>query len=110
MIKFGDVYPDKCGSMENGQGQVKPNVSSKYKFPMSLIFHENEEVVKNDEEVEDDDDVCNFKAKDVGSSCNPADVNNRERVKTSVDGGVDEEPGGNVSARSRSLGFRQSRA
>ena len=70
----------------------------------------DEEDVKNKEEVKDDainnDDVCDFKAKDVGSSYNPHDVNKPDRIKTFWDGGVDEEPGGNVSARSRSLRFR----
>ena len=110
MIKYQvsseDMYPDKCGSMENVQGQVKKNrdVFSKSKFPMSLTNDENEEDVKNDEEVkDDDDDVCDSMTKVVGSSYNSPDVKKQ-------DGEVDEEPGGNVSARSRSLRFRQSKA
>ena len=74
----------------------------------------NEENVKNVEEVKydvyDDDDVCDSMTKDVGSSYNSPDVNKNDRVKTSVEWGVYEEPGGNVSARSRSPRFRQSKA
>ena len=118
MIKSEDVYPDKIGSMENVQVQAKPNqdVSSMSKFSMSLTFHENvgdddEEDVTKDEEVKnDDDDVCDSMTKEVGSSYNSPDVNMHDKVKTLVEGEVDEEPGGNVSARSRSLRFRQSKA
>ena len=119
MIKFEDVYPDKNGSFKNVQVQFKPNldVSRKSKFLRSLTFNENvgeddEEDVKKEKEVknDDDDDVCDSMTKEVGSSYNPPDVNRHGRVKTSVDRGVDEEPGGNVSARSRSLRFRQSKA
>ena len=85
-------------------------MSSKSKFLISIRINKNdEEDVKNKEEVKDDtidDDVCDFKAKDVGSSYNPHDVNKPDRIKTFWDGGVDEEPGGNVSARSRILRFR----
>ena len=80
---------------------------------MSLTNEETEEddveYVENDEEVKsvyDDGNVCDFKANHVGSSYNPHDFNKPDRVKTSLDGGVGEEPGGNVSARSRSLRFR----
>ena len=101
------------------QDQVKPNqdASSKPKCPMSLttqeIEEDDEEYVENYEEVKnvyDDGDVCDFKTNNVGSSYNPPDVNKPDRVKTSLDRGVDEEPGGNVSARSRSLRFRQSKS
>ena len=117
MIKYQvsseDMYPDKCGSMENVQGQVKKNqdVSSKSKFPMSLTFHENEEDVKNDEEVKDDDDVdCDSMTRDVGSSYKFSEVNMQNFVKISIEGEFDDEPGGNVSARSRRLRFRQTKA
>ena len=114
MIKYQvsseDVYPDKCGSMENVQGQVKKNRDVS-KFPMSLTNDvKNEEDVKNDEEVkEDDDDVCDSMTKEVGSSYNSPDVKKQDE-DAKQDGEVDEEPGGNVSARSRSLRFRQSKA
>ena len=60
--------------------------------------------------VYDNGDVCDFEANDVGSSYNHPDANKPDEVKTSLDGRVDEEPGGNVSARSRSLRFRQSKS
>ena len=122
MIEIEDVHPNNIGSLENVQVQVKPNeeVSSKSKFPMSLTFHERDEEddtedVMNDEEendaiYDDNDDVCDSMTKDVGSSYNSPDVNKHDRVKTSDEGEVDKEPGGNVSARSRSLRFRQSKA
>ena len=47
---------------------------------------------------------------DVGSSSNSPDVNKDDKIKTLVEGEVDEEPGGNVSTRSRSPRFRHSRA
>ena len=110
--------------------EVKRHVS---KFPMSVAIQENddnedEENLKNDEgvkdddyddlknyeevkdDVYDDDDVCDSMTKDVGSSFNSPDVNKHDRVKTTVEGEVDEEPGGNVSARSRSPQFRHSKA
>ena len=106
---------DKIGSMMNVQVQVKPNqdVSSKSRCPMSLTIHDSEEDdeedVKNDEEVKDDvDDVYDSMTKEVGSSYNSPNVNIHDRVKISVEGEVDDEPGGNVSARSRRLRFRQS--
>ena len=82
------------------------------KFPMSLITTKNdEENLMNNEEVKnDDDDVCDSMTKEVGSSYNSPDVNMHDKVKTLVEGEVDEEPGGNVSARSRSLRFGQSNA
>jgi hypothetical protein len=64
---------------------------------------EDEKIVKNDEEVKDDvyhdDDVCDSRAKDAGSSYNSPVFNKHDRVKTSVEGEVDKEPEGNVSAR-----------
>ena len=72
----------------------------------------NEENVRNDDEVKDDvyddDHVRDSMAKDVGSFYNSPDVNKHDRVKTSVEleGEVDKEPGGNVSARSCSIRFR----
>ena len=111
----GSDQDHKIGSLENVQDQVKPNkdASSKPKCPMSLTNEESEEddaeYVENYEEVKNvynEEDVCDFKANDVGSSYNPPDVNKPDRVKTFLDRGVDEEPGGNVSARSRSLRFR----
>ena len=108
-VSSEDVYPDKCGSMENVQGQQ--DVSSKSKFPMSLTNDENEEDVKNDEEVkEDDDDVCDSMTRDVGSSYKFSEVNMQNFVKTSIEGEFDDEPWGNVSERSRSLRFRHSKA
>ena len=109
-IEIEDVHPNNIGSLENVQVQVKPNeeVSSKSKFPMSLTFHERDEEddtedVMNDEEendaiYDDNDDVCDSMTKDVGSSYNSPDVNKHDRVKTSDEGEVDKEPGGNVSA------------
>ena len=60
--------------------------------------------------VQVDDDVCDSMTKGVGSSYNSPDVNKQDRAKTSVEGEVDEEPGGNVSARSRSPRFRPNNA
>ena len=82
---------------------------------MSLTIHyseeDDEEDVKNDEEVKDDvDDVCDSMTKEVGSSYNSPNFNMHDRVKISVEGEVDDEPGGNVSARSRRLRFRQTKA
>ena len=101
--------------MEKVQDQVKPDrdASSKPKCPVSVTIkkseEDDEEYVENAEEVKDNDDnFCDYMTKEVGSSYNSPDVNKPDRVKTSLDGGVDEEPGGNVSARSRSLRFRPS--
>ena len=44
------------------------------------------------------------------STSNSPHVNKHDKVKTSVEGEVDEEPGRNVTAISRSPGFRQSKA
>ena len=87
---------------------------------MSLGLHKDEddelENVKNNEDVKDDvnddvnDDVCDSMAKCVGSSYNSPDVNKHDSVKTSVEGEIDEEPGGNVSARSCRPRFRLSNA
>ena len=109
----GSHQDHKIGSIENVQDHVKPNEDaySKWKFPTSLIFNENEEDGKNYEEVkDDDDDVCDSMTKEVGSSYNSPNINKHDRVKISVEGEVDDEPGGNVSARSRKLRFRQSKA
>ena len=83
--------------MENVQDQVKPNrdQSSKCKSPRSLPIRESEEddeeYVRNDEEVKnDDEDVCDSMTKEVGSSYNSPDV----KIKTSIEGEVDKEPGG----------------
>ena len=95
-----------------------------FESPMSLRFYQDvnedsddkncEENVKNSEEVEDDvfddDDVYDPMTEGVGSSYNFPDVNKHYSLKTSVEGEVDEEPGGNVSARSRSSEFRQTQA
>ena len=101
----------------NVQVQVKPDqdVSSKSKCQMSLTIHKNgedvEKDVENDEEVKYDvDDVCDSMTKEVGSSYNSPNVNINDRVKISVEGEVDDEPGGNVSARSHRLRFRQTKA
>ena len=112
-IMRGSHQDHKIGSIENVQDHVKPNedVYSKCKFPTSLIFNENEEDGKNYEEVkDDDDDVCDSMTKEIGSSCNSPNVNIQDKVKNSIEGEVDDEPGGNVSARSRRLRFRQSKA
>ena len=130
MTRIEEVYPYKIGTMKNVQvlGKSNQDVSSKSRLPMSVALQEyvqedsddendeveDEENVKNDEEVKDDvyddDDVCDSMVKDVSSSYNSPDVNNHDRFKTSVEGEVEEEPGGNVSARSRSPRFRQSKA
>ena len=79
---------------------------------MSLAIHKNdEEDVKTKEEVKDnaiygDDDVCDFEANYVCTSDNPPDVPMPDRVKTSLDGGVDKKLEGNVSSRSRNLRIR----
>ena len=56
------------------------------------------------------DDVCNSKAKVVGSSFNSPKPEKQDEVQAGLEGEVDEVPGGNVSARSRSFGIRQSNA
>ena len=67
--------------------------------------------MKNDEEVEDDDDeICDSMTKEVGSSHNSPNVNIKDKVKTSIEGEVDDEPGGNISTRSRRLRFGQSKS
>ena len=73
----------------------------------------NKDDVKNREEVRDEIfedvcDVCDFIAEDDVSSYNSPVVKMQDKVKTSLEGEVDEEPGGNVTTRSRSLRFRQS--
>ena len=77
--------------MENVQGQVKKNqdVSSKFKFPMSLTFHEKEVMLENDVEMKEvmlkndvevksvilnEDDVCDAMAPSVSSFYNSPDV------------------------------------
>ena len=132
MIKFKDVFPDKIETMRGVQDTVNldQDVTKKSKCqdsaakrpvsksPMSLTIQENDgnyevedvEIVKNEEEVnaiyDDEDDVCDSITEDVGSSYNSPDVHKHDRVKTLDGGEVDEEPGGNVSSRSCSVGFR----
>ena len=72
------------------------------------VYDDEDEAVKD--VYNDDVDVCDFMTKEVGSSYNSPDVNIHDKVKTSIEGEVDEEPGGNVSARSRSPRFRQTSA
>ena len=74
-----------------------------------------EDDVKNREEMREEIcevvyDVCDYIAEGVVSSYNSPDVKVHEQVKASSEGEVDEEPGGNVSARSRSKRFRRSSA
>ena len=46
-------------------------------------------------------------AQGVNSSYNSSDVNEHDKVKTSIEGEVDKEPGGNVYARTQSPRFMQ---
>ena len=129
MIKFEEVLLKEFGIVMSMQDLLKPvDVYIKSKLPMCVRLQENVpedsgngnyeqedmENVKNDEEVRDeiydDDDVCDSMAQGVGSSYNSPDVNKHDRVKTSVEGEVEEEPGRNVSARSCIPSFRQSKA
>ena len=53
-------------------------------------------------DVYDYDDVYDSITEDVGSSNNYPDVNKHDKIKTSVEGEVNKEPGENVSMRTRS--------
>ena len=55
-------------------------------------------------------DVCDYIAEGVVSSYNSPGVKMHGQAKASLEGEIDEEPGGNVSARSRSIRFRSSSA
>ena len=68
---------------------------------------------EDDVEVErvilDEDDVCDAMAPSVSSSYNSPDVKKQDEV-AKQDGEVDEEPGGNVTARRRSPRFGHTNA
>ena len=55
---------------------------------------------------DDDEDVCDSMVKGVGSHYNSPDAKKQDEVAALQEGEVDEEPGGNVSTRSRSPRFR----
>ena len=57
-----------------------------------------------------DEDDCDSMAQNVGSSFNSPKLEKQDEVQAGPEGEVDEEPGGSVSARSRSPGFRQANA
>ena len=69
-----------------------------------------EVILENDVEVErvilDEDDVCDAMAPDVSSSYNSPEVKKQDEV-AKQEGEVDEEPGGNVTARRCSPRFGQ---
>ena len=80
-------------------------------FGNTLVPVEDQEDVVNEEEVKDaiynyDDAVCDSIVKGFGSSYNSHDAMKQDEVAALQEGEVDEEPGGNVSTRSRSPRFR----
>ena len=140
MAKVMEVYPDKTGTVRNVLVQVKPiqDGSSKYKPSQGyqvkrhvsklllLVPAEDQEnvekeddvevekvILENDVEVErvilDEDDVCDAMAPSVSSSYNSPDVQKQDEA-AKQDGEVDEEPGGNVTARRRSPRFGHTNA
>ena len=137
IIKFEEVFIEEIGTTRSVHDLVKLHevVSRKFKLLVSVALQEDVqdnsdekicedvEYMKDDEMVNDayndervidvyndDYDVRDFMMEEVGSSYNSPDVNNHDKVKTSVEGEVDEEPGGNVSTRSRRSSFRRSKA
>ena len=57
-----------------------------------------------------EDDASDSMAQDVGSSFNSPDVEKQEDVKASLEGEVDEVPGGNVATSRRSPRFGHTNA
>ena len=74
---------------------------------------ENDNLENDDKEemaIVDEDDVSDSMAQDVGSSFNSPDDESQDNVKASLEGEVDEVPGGNVAASRRSPRFRHTNA
>ena len=67
-----------------------------------LVHDEDKDNVNNGEEVNhailDDDDVYEYIAEDAGFCLNSTDVEKQDTVQASLEGEVDDKPGGAVAA------------